>query len=103
MSDFYIKRGDRGPSLAATMQDPDGIAIDLTAASAVKFKMGTAVDAEAVIVDADAGTVRYDWDEGDTNVAGTFNAEFEIEWADGRKQTVPNDGYFTVAIGRDLG
>lgn len=85
------------------MQDPDGNAINLTNATAVKFKMANLVDANAVIVSAAAGTVRYDWAANDTRVAGTFNAEFEIEWSDGRKQTVPNDGYLTVSIERDLG
>lgn len=103
MSDFYIKRGDRGPSLSATLQDPDGVAINLTAATSVTFKMGNGIDAAAVIVSPAAGTVRYDWGANDTRVAGTYNAEFEILWNDGRKQTVPTDGYLTVTVGRDLG
>jgi hypothetical protein len=103
LSDFYIKRGDRGPSLQATLVDHSGNAINLTSASAVKFKMAQIVDAAAVVVSASAGTVRYDWALDDTRVAGTYNAEFEIEWSDGRKQTVPNDGYLTVEVGRDLG
>jgi hypothetical protein len=58
---FYIKRGDRGPSLEVTLQNPGGTAIDLTNATGVTFRMtsSTPVDAAATIVDAAAGAVRY--------------------------------------------
>jgi hypothetical protein len=38
-----------------------------------------------------------------TSEAGQFDAEFEIEWDDGRKQTVPNRGYLKIYIDEDLG
>jgi hypothetical protein len=102
VDEFYIKRGDQGPVLDATLQTPTGEPIDLSSADAVVFKMASIVDAPADIVSATAGTVRYLWELADTRRAGDFNAEFEIEWADGRKQTVPNDGYITIHIERDL-
>lgn len=60
------------------------------------------VDAPAVIVDAEAGRVRYDWRPGDTDHPGFFHAEFRVEYITGAKATVPNSGYVTVHIGRSL-
>lgn len=37
------------------------------------------------------GRVRYTWKTGDTDVAGTYEMEWEIHWAEGRPQTVPNE------------
>lgn len=102
-NDFYIKRGDQGPSLMATLLDANDAPINLTTADTILFKMGATIDSAVVIVSAAAGTVRYDWDTGDTSRAGVFKAEFEIEWNDGRKQTVPNDGYININIDKDLG
>lgn len=101
---FYIKRGDRGPSVEATLlgPDPDREPIVLTNASAVRFKMEPSLDEAAVIVSAAEGTVRYDWAASQTDTAGKFKAEFEIEWNDGRLQTVPNRGYIAVYITEDL-
>jgi hypothetical protein len=58
MAAFYIKRGDTRPSLYATLTQ-EGSVVDLTGAT-VRFHMGDVVDAPAVIVEASAGSVRYD-------------------------------------------
>jgi hypothetical protein len=102
MSDFHIKRGDQGPPIEAILHDPAGAAIDLSDAEAILFKMGRYVEGAVTVVEADAGSVQYLWDTDDTRRSGVFKAEFEIEWSDGRKQTVPNDGYLTVEITKDL-
>lgn len=106
---FYIKRGDTAPAVEATLRQPGtaeglpGAPIDLTAATTVRFLMEGGVADDAVIVDAAGGQVRYDWQPGETDVAGTHDAEFEITWGDGRKQTVPNGEYIKVVIAADLG
>jgi len=100
--DFQIRAGDRLPAISATVTDgrptltsPQGSPVDLSGAS-VRFVMvaldsGTlAVDAKATVVDAAAGTVRYDWAEGDTDAAGAYLGEWQITFADGRRLTVPN-------------
>lgn len=56
------------------------------------------VNANAVIVDASARTVRYDWVAGDTNASGTYEGEWEVIGADGRPETFPADSYFDVVI-----
>jgi hypothetical protein len=40
---------------------------------------------------------------GDTDTAGTYWAEFEVTFGDGRVETYPNRGYLTVNIEPDLG
>lgn len=103
MSYFSIKRGDTSPSIAATLTDADGAPINLTGAS-VRFHMvGSAtVDAAAVIVSPTAGTVRYDWQAGDTAAAGWYQAEWEVTYADNAVETFPNAGTTRVRIDPDL-
>ena len=98
---FYIKKGDTAPSVEATLKRADNTPIDLSDASSINFHMG-ALDEAAVIVDAEAGTVRYDWQASDTEAAGVFEAEFKITWGDGREQTVPNRGSIKVYITEDV-
>lgn len=98
---FHIKTGDTAPSVEATLKIGNTI-VDLTDAVSVRFKMG-AIDAAAVIVSPPtSGKVRYDWGAGETDVAGTHNAEFEITWTGGGVQTVPSKGYIKVVISEDL-
>lgn len=104
---FYIKQNDTGPSMLATLQDASGNAIDLTAGN-VRFHLrpinsSTAkVDEAATIVTADAGIVRYDWQASDTDTIGSYQAEFEVTYADASIETFPNDGYILVEIISDI-
>ena len=111
MSDsFKIRQNDRKEPLARTLQDSLGAAVDLTGAT-VKFLMrkkreATAplkVNVAAVVVAAASGQVRYDWAAGDTDTVGTYKAEFEVTFADGRKQSFPNSGYLLVLVTQELG
>jgi len=104
---FYIKQNDTSPALLATLQDADGIAVNITGA-AIRFHMrqigSTAVDvdAAAVIVTALDGLVRYDWQAADTATIGSYQAEFEVTYSDGTIETFPNDGYIRVEIIKDI-
>lgn len=60
------------------------------------------VDAAAEIVDAAAGSVKYQWQADDTDETGRFQGEFEITFADGGVQTVPTAGYIAVVITPEL-
>jgi hypothetical protein len=112
MADFEIKRGDSHPALVAVLSDADG-PIDLTTAVAVlllfKTPTGTTTFSRAcAVTGAASGEVTYDWSladaaTGPTSLVNTFNIEWEIEWGDGAKTTVPNKGYKTVEITPDLG
>ena len=104
---FYIKQNDTSPSMLATLQDANDTAIDLTSAS-VRFHLRpissstVKVDAPVTIVTADEGIVRYDWLAADTDTIGSYQAEFEVTYADASIETFPNDGYIRVEIISDI-
>lgn len=107
MADFTLKVGDTKPSITGNLTDGDGEAVDLNGASVV-FVMrlidatDPTVEYPADIIDADNGIVRYDWVEGDTDVAGGYYAEWDVTFADTSRGTFPNDGMVRVAIYADL-
>ncbi len=112
MSSFTIRQGDTKPDLNRTLefQDVDGAwkAINLTTATSVTFRMkhwgnGTLkVERTATIVAPSTGAVRHAWLAADTNEAGTFQAEWEIDF-NGDIQTVPNGDYDVIEVTRQLG
>lgn len=106
---FNIKQGDRLPVLRATLARDDGTKIDVTGAT-VRFFMSTVAGATPKIngslcdiIDAANGVVEYVWGATDTSDAAQFRGEFEVTYADGRKETVPNDTYVLVDIAGQLG
>lgn len=106
--DFVLKQNATYPPIAATLTDAAGVPIPLTAAT-VHFLMkpmtggGAVVDHAAQVVSALAGTVRYDWQEGDTAMAGYYRAEFRIVWGTGAVQPVPSDTFLTILVVPGLG
>lgn len=57
---------------------------------------------EAQIVSYSGGTIQYNWDPEDTNESGRFNAEFQMYYSDGKKLSIPENGYFIIDITKDL-
>lgn len=98
---FFIKRNDTSPAVEYTLSTDDGV-VNLTGAT-VRFYMGNVVAADAVVLNAIGGIVSYDWLPADTATVGFYNAEFEVIYSDGSKETFPNDGYIAVHISPDLG
>lgn len=107
-ADFTIKRRDQLPEIEATLKDATGTVVNLGGAT-VRFIMTNkatgekALDVPATIVSAPAGTVKYSWVAGDTDTAGSFSAEFEVSFIDGRAETFPNSKNLTIKIPEDLG
>ena len=105
---FVLKETNTSPVLRATLKDVNRNVINLTGAS-IQFRMkevggsSLKVNATASIVgSASNGIVQYVWTSNDTNQAGSFNAEFEVTFADGSKETFPNEEFLTVVIKPDL-
>jgi hypothetical protein len=107
MTKVTLKRGDTRTAIKATLVGDDGNPVDLTETS-VRFLVadfrGTSLIArQAGIVSAAEGKVLFAFEPGETDTAGTYRAEFEATYLDGRKQTYPNDGYISIEILPDLG
>lgn len=103
---FYIKRGDRLPAFTRTLEDADGVPVDITG-GAVLFKMqpmqgGSVIQGTCTVVAATAGAVRYDWRAGDTDLVGMFLAEWEVTFSSTLPETFPNGGYDVVRITADI-
>lgn len=95
MPTVNISQGSTLPSVNDTLQ-VNGVIVDLTTASTVRFQMRRingavdVVDSSAVIVaPATAGTVRYDWASGDTAEEGEFLARWKVTFASGKVQQFP--------------
>jgi hypothetical protein len=108
---MHLKKGDRRPPCVALATDGAGTAIDLTGCTA-KFFMrlrdssGTPKvngAAATVVAPQTQGKVQYDWAAADVDTAGIYEAEFEATFADGRKLSIPNDGFIIVTVLGDLG
>lgn len=113
--DFAIKTGDTASSLASTLENSGGTAVDLQGAT-ITFKMrsiagGTLSLAAAATnsqngtgVDGTKGHVVYNWatSGADTATAGLYVGEWEVRFASGAIQTYPNDSYLLIGITDDL-
>jgi hypothetical protein len=103
MEQFNIKRGDTSPSLRFSL-----IPNDITLAGAtVRFQMRpirgeTVIDEPAQIISDLPPVVQYDWQAGDTEKTGFYQAEFRIEYADEAIETFPNKGFISVVINDDV-
>lgn len=107
-TDFYIKQADTAPPLVAILKDATLEPVDLTGTT-LRFIMSASttatptVDQPAELVDAVNGRVRYLWQTGDTDIIGSYKAEFEVTWPDGTYETFPNKIYINVKVVADLG
>lgn len=110
----WIKTGDTLPRINTTLTDGSGVPIDIAQAD-IAFTMRRIDDDEATILlapasndqvndgldDGSRGTAHYDWEIGDTDVAGGYYAEWQVTFAYGDSEgitTFPNDGYDLIAI-----
>lgn len=96
MRTFNCKTGDTKP-MRVKLTYSDGSAVDLTGAT-VTFYMGTTIaGGTCTIVDAPTGEVEYPFISGDTDVAGTYPAEFNVE-VGGSHARMPSKGTLQVVI-----
>lgn len=104
---FYIKQNDTAPILLVSLKYGNDAAVDLTGATAI-FKMRPVgqttvkTDAAAIIHNDDAGQVRYEWVAADTNTVGSYEAEFQVTFVDGKIETFPNSDFIRITITDDI-
>jgi hypothetical protein len=107
MSTAYVKQGDAGSKIRATLYGGDGQPADLTGAS-VRFLMrapgatSLKVSGTATVESAAAGVVSYTWQAQDLDTPGTYDAEWEVTYAGGAVQTFPSDRYLRIVVLDDL-
>lgn len=63
---------------------------------------GVAVNEPAVVTDGMSGKIEYRPSDSAMLQAGVFNAEFHVEWPDGRRKIYPSDGYLQITIAPSL-
>lgn len=101
------KQGDTFP-LEIELKWSDGSVVNLTEVDTVDFIMTAwgestpTVEGECVIVTADEGLVRYDWEDGETDDAGMYKVEFKITYNDADVYTVPTGSELFLLIEDEL-
>lgn len=110
-TDFSIKQGDTQPSIEATLLS-DGDPVNLEQA-AVLFDMDhTSEDVRitglCTVQDVD-GEVAYIWKDGDTDIEGTYEAEFLIDYTlpesvseFEKDETFPPERFLRIEINESL-
>jgi len=99
---FSIKQNSTSPALRATLKYDDCEVVNLTDAT-VRFhlrKYGETVpvvDSAAVVVSV-GGVVEYRWAVGDTSEIDSYEAEFEVTYADNTVEKFPSTGFIRVEI-----
>lgn len=90
---FSIKRGATVPPFNATIEAAGGPVNLLGAAVLLRLRLvgsPVALEFAAGVVSSAAGTVRYQWQVGDTDMAGVYYAEWDITFADNSHLIVPS-------------
>ncbi len=106
-ADIRMKKGDRLPSVATNLKNPDGSFTNLTGATVVfRYQLdttppGTVTSITCVIDDPIAGAIHIDWGVTDTAVAGTYRAEF-VATISGKDETFPTEGFLVFIIEPDV-
>lgn len=102
------KTTDSHDAIRYTALDAHKQPVNLIGATA-RFLMGKRGDADSVIInepaqvaDEMAGKLAYELTEIATLEAGTFNAEFHVEWPDGSRKIFPSEGYLAVTVAPSL-
>lgn len=103
---FTIKQNDTSPAIQAALKTPNKQPVNLIGAT-VRFHMrhesGTLkVSSDAIVVDDEAGIVKYEWKSGDTSKEGVHYAEFQVTYEDETVETFPNKDYIKIRITKEL-
>lgn len=104
---FKSKRHDDGISPVLEFTPPAGVTWDLEEAGIVATfiaRLPTAstpkIDAAAVVIGP--WSVRYDPTDLDVDTIGAYDVEVEVVRSNGKKITLPTDGYLSWVITADL-
>jgi hypothetical protein len=104
MNRFYLKTGDTSPSLEYALSPASVDLTDATVFFNMRGRDGVKISRAAAVVVTPTGspTVRYDWQASNTDVPGSFTAEFEVVYPGGAIETFPNRDFILVTITEDI-
>lgn len=110
METFYIKQGDLWPPLEANLKQANGEPIPLQETDEVNFIMtfknkrtSVVIEGEVEVIDYTTAHVKYEWNTGDTDVAGVYQGEFKVMLNGEKLVSIPNNKYFDIIIDNKLG
>ena len=105
MGAFYLKADDTQPYYRVKIEDSDGDAVPLSGATIYCTMTSTGGTVKInhqntgiTITDATNGEFEYRWQTGDTDTAGFYVIEFEINPSGGGKFTLPTGEVAEVII-----
>jgi hypothetical protein len=119
---FTIKRNDTLPALEAVLSDDSG-PVDLSGATvfftmtqvaanscgedapvsgSAKFKKQGVVVGLQSVGSPTRGKVRYEWSGTDTDTAGLFAGEFEVQFGSSGRWTFPSVGTIPILVSEDI-
>lgn len=106
--EIRIKKGSTEPSIQFRLFNMDNfLPVDLTGAQIKFFMEGPENSTDIkkfegegdVVVSPLTGIGKYEWHPGDTDTAGIYRSEFEINLKDGMKIKVPEgDQYIKIIV-----
>jgi hypothetical protein len=99
VSYINLKRNDTNIVVSHVIDDPTANLSGAKVTFILRKVNGPLITyAPAVIADVLAKKVTYTLKASDTLVSGNFNAEFAVEFADGRETSYPQNGYLQLII-----
>lgn len=105
IADIIMKQNDLRPYVDHILTDADG-AVDLTDGT-VKFiaidddgeeAVNATTDTGVSILDTTAGSVRYQWQDGDTSTSCRLRGEWQVTYPSDEPVTFPNSGFISILI-----
>lgn len=106
-----IKRHDTAVLPRAKLLDEDGVPLVGLDSATVRYTLQAVATGVLKVTRATAtvanqttspGEVSYQWLAGDVDTVGVYSEEWEVTYADGRKETFPTDAPQYVEIQADL-
>lgn len=80
-----------GIPAGATVGSYDSVAATINMVDSNGAPLNAIATGTAISITLNRGTVQYTWGATDTGTADTYAVEWELTWAAGQIQTVPND------------
>ena len=104
MADYTITAGDTAPGIKyEATDDGTGSAPNVADIASAEFQLLTFtfkphVTAAATVTTAGSGNplLRYAWQDGDTEPAGSYFARFEVTYSNGKTASYPNGNPLTI-------